>query len=339
MTVRSRLCPAVEPQRGSAPPDRGSATARCLLVAVLAWSGALVAGCAGEGRAAPAAGLRVVAAFQPLHEAASAVGGERAEVTNLTPPGAGPHDLELRAPQLKALEQAQLIVYLGAGFQPDVERVVRERGSEVVHADLLDRVELRAVDAPVEGVRGKVDGEVVGADRDPHVWVDPGRFRELVDAIERAYVRADPAGRETYARNADAYRAKLAALDREFADGLGRCATRTLVTSHAAFGYLADRYELDHAPIAGISPDAEPDPRSLAATARRARADGVRTVFFESLVPRDLAVTVAREIGARTDFLDPMEGLTREQLEAGEDYFSIQRGNLRRLERGLGCTG
>jgi zinc transport system substrate-binding protein len=282
--------------------------------------------------------LRVAAAFYPLEEAARAIGGDHAQVTGLTPPGAGPHDLELAAPQARALEEADLVAFLGAGFQPAVEDALRSLPDETRRVDVLSRLRLRDVDDAVPGVRGEVDGETVLGGKDPHVWVDPALFGRVVDALRDAYVRADPPGAGAYRRNAAAYRREIDRLDREFASSLGRCSTRTLVTSHAAFGYLADRYGLDQAPIAGISPDDEPDLRSLAATARKARADGVRTVFFESLVPPDLARTVAQEIGARTDFLDPVEGLTREQLDAGESYVSIQRANLRRLRKGLGCT-
>lgn len=313
---------------------------RLALLIVLLALGA--AACGADDDPGAAAGgsqpLQVAAAFYPLEEAARAIGGDRARVTGLTPPGTGPHDLELAPPQVEAIEAADLVVYLGAGFQPEVERAAESLPPER-RVDVLQTVDLRPVDDPVPGVRGEVDGEVVAGDRDPHVWVDPGQFARLVDAIERAFVEADPEGRGTYARNADAYRAEIEALDRAFAAGLSGCPSRTLVTSHAAFGYLADRYDLEQAPIAGISPDDEPDPRSLEATARKARADGVRTVFFESLVPRDLAETVAREIGARTDFLDPVEGLAQEDLEAGETYASVQRENLARLIRGLGCTG
>lgn len=292
-----------------------------------------------EGGADSAGALKVAAAFYPLEEIARAVGGQRVSVTELTPPGSGPHDLELRAPQVVALEEADVVVYLGAGFQPAVEKLVAQRGDDVVAADLLDAVKLRRVDDAVPGVRGEVDGGVLDGDRDPHVWVDPARLARLVDAVQRAFSTADPDGTAVYARNASAYRAKVQALDAEFDGALKDCATRTLVTSHAAFGYLADRYGLEQAPIAGISPDDEPDPKSLAATARKAKADDVKTVFFETLVPRKLADTVAREIGARSDALDPVEGLTREQLDAGESYFTIQRDNLRRLRKGLGCTG
>jgi zinc transport system substrate-binding protein len=310
---------------------------------LLAVAALALAGCGDDGGTAAAGGgserLRVAAAFHPIEEAARAIGRDRADVTGLTPPGAGPHDLELEAPQLRALERADLVAHLGAGFQPGVEDAVRTLPAGVARVDLLRAVALRRTDPAVPGVRGEVDGETVLDGRDPHVWVDPALFARVVEELRDAMARAAPRHAAAFRRNAERYLARLRALDRAFAAGLRRCATRTLVTSHAAFGYLADRYRLEQAPIAGISPDDEPDPRSLAATARRARADGVRTVFFESLVPPDLARTVASEIGARTDVLDPVEGLTRAQLDAGEDYVSIQRGNLRRLVRGLRCTG
>lgn len=288
--------------------------------------------------AATSAPLKIAASFYPLQEAAEAVGGNDVEVTGLTPLGSGPHGLELKPAQLTNLEETDVVVYLGAGFQPAVEKAVGALPDGVTRVDVLDGVQLRTIDAAVPGVRGEPDGETIDGDKDPHVWVDPAQFGEIVDGIEAALLEADPDRAEQYARNADTYRTEIDALNDEFAAGLGNCPTRTLVTSHAAFGYLADRYDLEQAPIAGISPDDEPDPASLAATARKAKADGVQTVFFETLVPKKLSQTVADEIGARTDFLNPVEGLTQEERDEGVSYVTIQRDNLARLKRGLGCT-
>jgi len=316
--------------------------------ALLAAAVALV-GCGGtpDAARAPAAGteparselrpVQVAAGFYPLYEAARAIGGDEVTVVDLTPPGQGPHDLELSPRAAARLEEADVVLYLGSSFQPEVERAVSARGGGGV--DLLDGEPLRRAQDGIPGVRGAVDGERLEGGADPHVWVDPARFARLVDRITAALVAAAPGRRAELERNARIYRAAIAALDADFRRGLRSCATRTLVTSHAAFGYLADRYGLVQAPIAGITPEAEPDPRSLAAVARRARADRVQTVFFESLVPRRLADTVAREIGARTDMLNPVEGLTAAERRAGATYVSIQRDNLARLVRGLGCTG
>lgn len=297
---------------------------------------------AAGARSRDAASLRVIASFYPLAEAARAIGGERVRVTDLTPAGAEPHAVEPTAAQLAELERADLALYLGIGFQPRVQKAVMAAPDTVRKADQLDGLRLREAAIGIAGVRGDVDGGKAPGSlqrgRDPHVWVDPAGFVAIARRIQRVLIAADPAGRSTYEANGRRYLARLRALDADFRRGLARCRSDVLVTSHAAFGYLADRYGLRQAAIAGLSPDAEPDPRSLAAVARYAEANDVKTVFFEALVPRRLADTVAREIGARTDALDPVESVTQRQLDRRETYSSIQRRNLAALRKGLRCT-
>jgi zinc transport system substrate-binding protein len=315
------------------------------LAVALLVAGLLVVGCGSDDDAGGSAEapVRVIASFYPVEEAARAIGGVRAHVTDLTPVGAEPHSLELEAPQLVALERADLVLYLGTGFQPQVEKAVGEAPGDARKVDLLRGIPLRAADVGIPGVHGEVDGgrgpESLEGGRDPHVWVDPGRFIAMAQRIERALIAADPGGETAYRANARRYIGTLRALDRDFRARLRGCRSPVLVTSHAAFGYLADRYGLEQAAIAGLSPEAEPDPRSLVAIARYAKAHGVGTVYFETLVPRKLSQTVAREIGARTDALNPVEGLTRQEADSGETYVSIQRRNLAALREGLRCRG
>lgn len=296
---------------------------------------------ASTGSSRPPA-LRVIASFYPVAEAARSIGGARVSVSDLTAAGAEPHAVEPTAPQLVEIERADLALYLGNGFQPAVEKAVLAAPSSVQKADLLNGMRLREAEVGIAGVRGEVDGgrgpESLQGGRDPHVWVDPAGFIAMARRIQRALIAADRVGRRTYDANARRYLTGLRALDGDFRRGLRRCRSDVLVTSHAAFGYLADRYDLKQAAIAGLSPEAEPDPRSLAATARYAKANNVTTVFFETLVPRRLADTVAREIGARTDALDPVESLTQRQLDGGESYSSIQHRNLAAMRSGLRCT-
>jgi zinc transport system substrate-binding protein len=310
-----------------------------LAFAALAALSIVLGACGGDDtstKATAAEPLRVTAGFYPLYEAAAAIGGDQAKVTNLTPTGSGPHDLELTPQAAAKVSDADLVLYLGAGFQPSVEKAASQAGGSAV--DLLDGVDLRAADDGIPGVQGEVDGERLEGDKDPHVWVDPALFVQLSQQMEDAFVAADPEREETWRANGERYRRRLSGLDEEFASGLKDCKTRTLVTSHAAFGYLTDRYDLKQAPIAGISPDDEPDPQSVAAVAELAKRDGVKTVFFETLVPPDLSETVAEEIGAKTDALDPVEGLDEDGEAAGKTYGSIQRDNLQRIAKGLGCT-
>jgi zinc transport system substrate-binding protein len=292
----------------------------------------------------------VVASFYPVAEAARRVGGQQAEVTNLTAAGSEPHDLELTPGQVDRLEDADLVLYLGRAFQPAVERVAQRRAG--LKVDLLDALPLEkgAVEAAEaeeeaggeqhagEGPGEKGGGEAEHADSlDPHFWLDPVLMQNAVDRIERAFREARPEAREEFSGNAAAYRSELQALDGEYKAALSKCQRKQLVTSHAAFHYLTKRYGLSQEPIAGLSPEAEPNPQRLADLANFVRQRNVTTIFYETLVSPEVAQTLARETGTKTAVLNPLEGLTEEQLDRGSSYASVMRENLTALTDALGC--
>jgi zinc transport system substrate-binding protein len=283
---------------------------------------ALVAGCGGS--ASSGGRTDIVAAFYPLAFAAERVGGNAVSVTNLTPPGAEPHDVELSARDVERVRSADFVFYLGSGFQPALERAVEGASGKAV--DALGGLDLHEGDGH-EGNEHAGDAES-DASVDPHVWLDPVRYAKVVGRIGGAL------GRPQAAR---AMRDELEQLDAQFRTGLRMCARHEIVTSHAAFGYLAELYGLDEIALTGLSPEAEPSPRELERVVREVREHGATTVFFETLVSPRLAETVARETGAHTAVLNPLEGLTEEELERGEDYFSIMRANLAALRKALGC--
>jgi zinc transport system substrate-binding protein len=281
----------------------------------------------------------VVASFYPLYEFAKQIAGEHAEVISLVPVGIEPHDWEPASQDIIRVQRAKLFVYNGAGLEPWVEKLLRDakaRGTAVVRA--TERVALLAGDRP-----GHEHAAKPGAPKgdthavDPHVWLDPVRAQAQVEAIRAGLAKADPANAASYAANAHAYRTKLAALDMAFATGLKQCARRDFVTTHSAFSYLAQRYGLTQIPIQGIAPETEPNPADLAALVKLAKARKVRYVFFETLVSAKLAETLAREIGAQTLVLNPVEGLTKEEEAAGKGYLSVMDENLQNLRLGLEC--
>jgi zinc transport system substrate-binding protein len=259
----------------------------------------------------------VVASFYPLFELAERVGGDRAAVTNLTPAGVEPHDLELTTREVDALLDADVVFYLGGGFQPAIEDALVDR--EGVTVDLLR------------------SGPAATWEDDPHVWLDPRVMLDLLDRVETAMALADPPGAPTYEGNAEAYRTELEGLAQDFDTGLAQCDRDIIVTSHDAFGHLARRYGLHQEAITGLSPESEPDPRRLDELVGLVEAEGVTTIFTETLVSPAVAETLAREAGVRTAVLDPLEGLTAEQEAAGEDYASVMRRNLAELREALGC--
>ena len=270
----------------------------------------------------------MVASFYPLAEAASKVGGDLVSVQNLTPPGVEPHDLELAPDDIEAIATADVIVYLGGGFQPAVEDALAE-AEHAVTVDALNAVATNA--APASEAE---EGLTV----DPHVWLDPARYEEIVRAVADALAKADPANEATYAANAQAYIAQIAALDEEFRAGLSDCERTTIVTSHEAFGYLADAYGLTQVGILGLSPEAEPDPRRLAELRDLVEREGVTTIFAEELVSPKVAETLASEAGVQVAVLNPIESLTDAQEKAGEDYLSVMRENLDTLRKALDCA-
>jgi zinc transport system substrate-binding protein len=288
----------------------------------------LVAGCGGAP-AAPSGKIRVVTAFYPLEEVVRRVGGPLADVSNLTPPGAEPHDLELRPSDVRRLQGADLVLYLADGFQPALEAAIRALPDPARALDLLAGMPLRP--AAEKGEAGQL--------ADPHVWLSPPLMERIVDAVSRAMASRAPQQAPDILRRAALLRAELAALDEEYLSRLSRCERRDIFTSHAAFAYLADRYGLRQIAITGLSPEAEPSSRRLREVAGMARASGATTVFFETLVDSRVAQAVARIVGAATAVLNPIEGLTPEERVAGADYFSIMRRNLAALVKALGCVG
>ncbi len=270
---------------------------------------ALVAGCGGSATSGASSDREsVVASFYPLAYAAEEIGGARVAVTNLTPPGAEPHDLELTADDLNRVRSAELVLLLGHGFQPQLEDAAGRGGSVVL-----------LLDAP---------GLALLPNRDPHVWLDPIRYAAIARQIARALGDA---------RAADPLVSRLRALDREYLRGLARCERREIVTSHEAFAYLAERYRLEQVAITGLTPEAEPRPSELERVVDLVRARGVKTIYVETLVSPRIAETVARETGATTAVLNPIEGLSEGEATRGADYFSLMRANLAALRRGLAC--
>ena len=264
----------------------------------------IVAGLTGCGSGHSDRGRSVVAAFYPLAYAAETIGGATYRVENLTPAGAEPHDLELSPREVGRIESAAVVLYLSHGFQPAVSKAVEQAHGKRV--DALAGLPLR--------------------DNDPHVWLDPVMFQQVAQRIGSALQRP-----------ARPVVAELKQLDRTYRKGLHNCARREIVTSHAAFGYLAARYGLRQVAITGTAPESEPSPQQLTHVIDVVRRTHATTVFSEPLVSPRLAETVAREVGARTATLDPIEALTADEAKRGDNYVTLMQRNLTALRKALGC--
>jgi zinc transport system substrate-binding protein len=277
-----------------------------------------VAGC--EPAPSPTKPL-VVATIYPLWEFSRQVAGDRAEAVSLVPPGVEPHDWEPSPRDVSRVQRATVFVHTGTTLDAWAQKLL---------------VDPRSRSTVVDAGRG-LSMLTRGGATDPHVWLDPALARAQVQAIAAGLGQADPAGLATYDENAKRFNARIEALDQAFAAGLEDCARREIVTSHAAFAYLARRYRLVQVPLMGLAPEAEPSPADVAAIVKAARALKVTHIFFEPLVSPRLAETLGREIGATPLPLNPVEGITREQAAAGQGYLELMQANLASLRTALGC--
>jgi zinc transport system substrate-binding protein len=266
---------------------------------------------------------------------AEQIGGGHVHVTSLTQPGQEPHDLEISTRQTARLEESDAVLYL-KGLQPAVDDAVAQSGVKTK----IDAASLTTLEQHGNEVGGHATehdhehGEESGG-LDPHIWLDPVRYAEVARGVGAAFAKADPAHAADYTKNTDALVKKLDALNTEFADGLKNTRTKVFLTTHAAFGYLAERYGLTEEAINGLDPESEPSAARVKELQAMAKADGVSTVFYETLVSDKTAKTVARDAGLRTDVLDPIEGITKKSR--GQDYLQVMRANLTALRTALGA--
>ncbi len=271
--------------------------------------------------------LQVVASFYPLYFFAAQVGGDKAEVVNSTPAGAEPHDYEPTAQDIARIETSDLLILNGGKLESWGDKL--QTNLDPKRTLVITAGQGLATAHVVE------DGQTI---IDPHVWLSPPLALQMVDKITEGFVRVDPADADYYTANANALKSELSALDADYQTGLSHCRQKNIITSHAAFGYLASTYHLSQVPIAGLSPDTEPSPKQLTEIAQFAKNHNVTYIFFESLVSPKLAQTIANEVGAETLVLNPIEGLSKDEIVLGKTYFTEMRSNLANLKIALQCT-
>lgn len=287
--------------------------------------------------------LKVMASFYPMYDFAVKIGGDKAEVTNMVPAGTEPHDWEPATADIKNLEEAAFFVYSGGGMEHWVDDVLASlETKKLVSVEASAGVTLRPGHIHDEeehkGAEEHTEEEDHGHDHgqfDPHVWLSPVNAKKEMENIKNAYVKADPENKDYYEKNYQTYTAEFDKLDQEYKDTLSALPNKSIVVSHEAFGYLCDAYGLTQMGIEGLSPDSEPEPARMAEIIDFVKANHVKVIFFEELVSPKVAETIAAETGAQTQVLNPLEGLSDEELKNGADYFSVMEDNLKQLKAAL----
>ncbi|MGG4499105.1 metal ABC transporter substrate-binding protein [Brevibacillus reuszeri] len=294
--------------------------------------------------------LKIKTSFYPMYEFTRHVAGDLAKVENLVPAGMEPHDWEPTPKDMASISEADVIVYNGAGMEGWVSQVldsVTGKGLRAIEAsqgiEIMEGSEEHEHDHVEENQHAHEEGEEHGHEEsghdhgglDPHVWLSLRLAIQEVRNIEKGLSQAAPQYADEFKSNADAYVAELETLDKEYAEELKNSKRKDFITQHAAFGYLAKQYGLTQVPIAGLSPEQEPTAAQMAEIVKFAKEHNVKTIFFETLVSSKVADTIAKEVGAKSAVLNPIEGLTQEEIDVGHNFVTVMRQNLEALKVAL----
>ncbi|WP_040205083.1 metal ABC transporter substrate-binding protein [Neobacillus jeddahensis] len=274
--------------------------------------------------------LQIVTTFYPMYYFAQKVAGNSANVELLIPNGVEPHDWEPTAKDMAKIQDADLFIYNSRYFETWTEKVLKsinDPNLNVIEAskgiELMD-----ALDSEDEDEHHSENA----SSKDPHVWLSPVLAKQEVNTIAEALEKADPNNKDQFEINAAALNAELDDLDSLYKETTDKAQNKEFVTQHAAFGYLAKQYGLTQIPIAGLSPDVEPTLGKLTELTDLTKKKNVKIIYFEELTSAKVAETLAKEIGAKTVVLNPLEGLTKDEKEQGLDYIGVMKKNLESLK-------
>lgn len=296
-----------------------------IIGAVLALAVSL-AGCQSQDKTADTDTIKVMASFYTMGDLAQKAGGEKVQVTTMVPAGTEPHDWEPSAQDIAMLEEADIFIYNGAGMEHWAEDVLGTlENKDLIVVEAAEDIELLGS----HGHQGEAEAY------DPHVWLDPQNGKKQMQRIEQALEKAAPEEKEYFQENSEKYEEEFDELDKEYREQLEPLPNKNIIVAHEAFGYLCQAYGLNQIGIEGLSPDSEPDPKKMEEIIEFARENQVKTIFFEELTSPKVAETIAKETGAETAVLNPLEGLKEEEIEEGKDYFSVMRENLQALVKAL----
>ncbi len=281
--------------------------------------------------------ISVVASFYPLYEFSKQIGGDLINVTNITPPGVEPHDFEPSSQQIAQIQNAKVFIFNGGGIDPWAEKIALElknKGLQVLNMTDLLKADLISATSDNQNAG---DGSEVSEGFDPHIWLDPVLAQKEIQQIKQVLIQIDSKNEVFYQNNTQIFAKKLIDLDANFKDSLANCNQKTVLASHNAFSYMAKRYDFEVISVSGLSPDQEPSLQNLAKAIELVKAKQIKYITFETLVSPKISETIASETGAATIVLNPIEGLTRAEMDGGIDYISLMQTNLNNLNTVLEC--
>lgn len=278
-----------------------------------------------------------------LYDFVRQIAGDAVEVKTLLPPGADLHDFEPSAKQVADAQNAD--IFISAGTERWVTQIAQDFSGAAVNVS--EGIAIHGVHEGAHEDSHDAEHHDEPSDEhahdheevthDPHFWLDPVLAKQAIATIAEALAQADPANNQSYEANAAAYVQQLETLDQSFKQALSACRLDTIVVSHNAYSYLAERYSLQVEALSGTLHDAEPSAQRLAEISKLMRAQGIRHVLTEPLAGTAIADTIANETGAQILTLDPIEGVQSQDEQSSKTYLQIQQQNIDSLSAALAC--
>lgn len=293
----------------------------------------------------------VMTTFYPVYYLASRIGGEAVNVEMLLESGQDAHSYESTAKDAVAVQEADLFIYQDDEmefFVSDLLSIVDQEATQVLEStegiDLLsgdhNHEEEEHDHEHEEGHEEEHDHEHDheheeghSHEFDPHTWLDPNFYSQQAENVKNALIELDPANEATYTENAAKLSEELTELNEEFNVGLADLENRTIVVQHEAFGYLAHAYDLEQLAISGLANNAEPSAKQLAEMTNVVNERNIQVIYVDPTTSTTISETVSQATGAELRPLRTLEFITEEEIEQGEDYFSIMRENLAQLTK------
>lgn len=290
---------------------------------------ALLAGCSNKSKGGLGKKdknkVSVYTSFYAMYDLTKKIGGDKINITNLVPAGTEPHDWEPKPSNIAELEEADVIVYNGAGMEGWIDKILKTlKNEDLVTVETSKEIKL------LDNAQGDEHLKY-----DPHVWLNPMNAKKQMEAIKNALVKADPANKSYYEKNYEDNAKKIAELDKKYKDAVEKFTQKNIVVSHEAFGYLCDAYGLKQVAIEGLNAESEPSPARMAEIVKYVKENNVKYIFSEELLSPKVAEAISKETGAKIAILNPLEGIKEEDTNAGKEYFSIMNDNLEILKKAL----
>ncbi|MDO5040992.1 MAG: zinc ABC transporter substrate-binding protein [Peptoniphilus sp.] len=284
-------------------------------------------------------GLKIYATIYPLYDFAKKIAEDKADVQLLIPTGQSSHHWEPGQREMKELQEADMLIYNGAGLEGWMDKVLESIDGDIVAVDSSREVNLIASTHAHEHEEHEeehaYEEEHAQGAHDPHIWLDPKNAVIQIENIANAMIIADPENEDFYRANLDKYREEFMDIDTMYQEQLSSLARDTIVVSHEAYGYICHEYGLNQVGIEGIFAEGEPDAKTMAQIIDFVKNQNITTIFTEELIDTKTADAISAETGAKTVYLNPLEGLSEEEIKAGEDYISVMKSNLEKLVEAL----